>query len=238
MENKHTYLLELVKYPVLVFSIVLALVVLKYALGLQIGVLTEVSTSGVKFSEQSNQATLTAITELESKLADLSAKVSAIEERGPLLGANESGAEETSRSWDSEAFRASQTVSDETAKIAKISNKYYEKSEQKVERLKGWMWLGDYSDTWSKTTIASLNSGQPIDMAPQNIVVGTDYRVLGNMVVRAGLPPNNKEYFRAQPNLGVIPRNSKIRILKEPEGVDREFAVQYWAEVELLESAD
>ncbi|OZG72656.1 hypothetical protein BTA51_14090 [Hahella sp. CCB-MM4] len=62
---------------------------------------------------------------------------------------------------------------------------------------------------------------------------GTEYRVLGNMVGRDGLPPQiPKKYYRARTSLGIVPRGSVVTLLAEPESVDREFALQYWANIE------
>ena len=225
MEQKTAWI-ELLRYPVLVFSIVLALVALKYTLGLQIGVLTEVSTDGLKFSEESNQATLEAITEIESRMNDLSARLAAMEQQStdPV---------EAPPMARVEASPATQTVSDATASIAKIRTHL---PEAKKDAIRGWIWMGNFDGSWSKPTLAMLNTGQPLDLEPEKIVAGSEFRVLGNMVIRDGLPRNDKEYYRAQKSLGVVPRNSVVRLLSPPQAIDREFAVQYWAEVEWIDN--
>ncbi len=52
--------------------------------------------------------------------------------------------------------------------------------------------------------------------------------------MRDGLPANDAEYFRAKKIVGTIGRGTRIRLITSPKGVDREFATQYWAEVEAL----
>ena len=49
------------------------------------------------------------------------------------------------------------------------------------------------------------------------------------------LPPNNDEYFRDSPQLGVIPAGTIIKIKDNPHGIDREFATQFWVKVEVME---
>jgi hypothetical protein len=221
MEQKTATFIELLKYPVLVFSIVLALVILKFTLGLQIGVLTEVSTDGLKFSAENNRATVEALTELETKVNDLSQRLLAMEggERSPLHSPPPAKIEASS---------TTQTVSDATASIAKLRTQL---PEAKQDALAGWIWIGNYNGSWSKPTLAMLNTGQPLDLKPDQIVVGSEFRVLGNMVIRDGLPPNDDDYYRAQKSLGVVPRDSIVRLVSAPEAIDREFAVQYWAKV-------
>lgn len=229
MSEKSSEIVELLKYPVLVFSIVVALIIVKYSLNLEFGVVTEVSTDGLKFSEKSNKATLEAITELEAKLNDMSVRL-AVLEKADEQGDERKSAQKTS--WaKAEAFYASQAVSDSTARIAEL-NTEIPGGETKV--VSGWMWIGNYDKQWTKTTISQLDTGQPIVIAPKNMRIGTQYRVLGNIVIRDGLPPNDKDYYKARKNLGVISRGSVVTLVKAPEPIDREFAVQYWAEVEYV----
>lgn len=224
MSDNNSQLIELLKYPILVFSIVLALIIVRHALDLEFGVVTEVSTEGLKFSEKSNDATLKALMELETKLNEMAVRLDRMED--PMDSSPESMAEV----WD-QTFVVSQTVSDATANIAQL-NKQVKAEGNTV--LSGWIWIGNYSDNWSKASIASLATGQPIDLDPTKMQPGTEYRTLGNMIVRDGLPPNNKDYYKSKASLGVVPRGSVITLLDTVEPVDREFAVQYWAKIEFL----
>ncbi len=222
METKGNHLVELIKYPVLVFSIVLALILLKYSLNLEFGMITEVSTDGLKFSEKSNKEALKAIAGLELRLNDLSVRINSIEDRDSENGVDADQIE-------FKAFTASQEVSDATANIAQLSPPIQGKQS---EALAGWMWIGNYTDEWSKTPLAHIDTGQPIKIALTNMQVGTEYKVLNNMVVRDGLPPNDEDYYHARKILGVVPRGSRVRLLKKPESIDREFTIQYWAKAE------
>ncbi len=224
MSDNNSGMVELLKYPVLVFSIVIALVIARYLLDLEFGVITEFSTDGIKFSEKSNATTLQAIIELEEKLNNLAVRLEEVEQNGPPTSMDVSVAKAA-------AFSASQTVSDATAKMAELRS---EIPGGEDKRISGWIWIGNYDQEWSKSSISKLGVGQPVTMAPQKMKVGTEYKVLGNIVIRDGLPPNDKEYYRARKSLGVVPRGSIVTLLKQPEQVDREFAIQYWAEVEYV----
>ena len=223
METRSTHLIELAKYPVLVLSIVLALIILKYSLDLEFGMITEVSTDGLKFSKKSNKAALEAITELELKLNDLSVRLSSIE--------NKDTSDSSVEQIKAETFFASQEVSDATATIAKLSPPI---QGTKSETLIGWMWVGNYDNEWIKTPFARIDTGQPLEVGPVRMQAGTEYKVLGNMVIRDGLPPNDEDYYRARKSLGIVPRGSIVRLLDSPKGIDREFAVQYWAKIEYI----
>ncbi len=220
MENKHAYFIEIFKYPILVFSIVLAVLILKVSLGLEFGVVTELSTSGLKFSEQSNQAALKAISELELKLGELSLKVEALEEGGHPESA-----------MVQNNFTATQEVSDSTAAIARLTAGT---QDSKPTVLTGYMFIGNYTKDWDKTTIGRLDTGYGNTTPPAEMRQGMQYRVLGNMVIRDGLPPNTDEYYRARANIGVVPRNSLVTLLDNPEAVKRDSVVQYWAKVEYI----
>jgi len=67
MNGGGSAIVDLLKYPLLVFSMLLALVAAKLFLGLEFGAVTEVSTGGVKFAEKS-RATFDALTDLEVKV--------------------------------------------------------------------------------------------------------------------------------------------------------------------------
>jgi hypothetical protein len=204
---------------VLVLSIVIGLVVVKHSFDLEFGVVTEVSTEGLKFSERSNTATVEAMADLETRLNDALVRLETLEANvteGKVDNALKA-------SW------ISQAVSDKTAKLAELSSEI-DGTEDKAVR--GWVWVGNFDKEWSPATLALLTTGQPVAMAPDSMQSGTEYKVLGNMVLRDGLPPNDEQYFRARENLGVVPRGAMVTLLSSPRGLDRGFAVQYWAPVE------
>ncbi len=236
-KNWKGHLIDLIKYPILVFSIVIAIVVLKLFLGLEFGVVTELSTSGLKFAERSNDTTLKAITELETSLNDATVRIESLEQQLTDLK-NNSGETLTSNpdndieaeNYNLKAFSAAQFVSDSTANIASLRSGL----EQKTEKLVGYIWIGNYQNKWQKMNLVWGDNGRIVDIKPQEMVPGTSYNVLGNMVLRDGLPPNNSEYYKARKNIGVIPRGKQITLLSLPEMIDREFANQYWAKVEYI----
>jgi hypothetical protein len=223
MPEKSNHTVELLKYPVLVLSILVALVALKFILGFEFGFVTEVSTQGIKFAEQS-QATLEALAQLEVRVSESEVRIGAVEEN------LQAPAAEVKR-VESKVDMAAQRVSDATAKIAHLRTAT---PHIKEAPLRGYIWIGNYDTAWDSPRLARLDNGQPIEMPPKQIQPETRYRVLDNLIVRDGLPPNDAEYYRARENLGVIPRGGIVSITKEPKGIDREFAVQYWAEVELV----
>jgi hypothetical protein len=209
---------ELLKYPVTVFSILLALIIAKYTLGISFGVVAEVGPGGVKFAQDA-----------KAEIADIAGKLN-----GAIVAIEElkkqSGSKEVASSRVQTAiFAATQTVSDQTAQLAKLS------SDQPVgsSKQKGFIWIGDYKNGWTNVKLGAVDTGQPITASPETLLSGTEYSILGNMVVRDGLPSNDSDYFRGRKSLGVIPRGTKVRLVRAPVPIDREFAVQYWAEVEL-----
>lgn len=210
-------MVELLKYPLTILSLLIALIVAKYTLGVSFGAVTEVSLEGVKFTQDA-----------KGEIADLAGKLNgalaAIEELKKQAGSKET----FSPRAQSEIFAATQTVSDQTAQLAKLSSVQAAGSPKQ----KGLIWIGDYKNGWSRVLLSAIDTGKQIVVPPDKLLSGTEYSVLGNMVVRDGLPSNDADYFRGRKSLGVIPRGTKVRLVRAPAAIDRGFAVQYWAEVE------
>jgi hypothetical protein len=100
--------------------------------------------------------------------------------------------------------------------------------------LKGYIWIGNYNQTWTSPQLAQPETGKPMSVSPNQFKTGEEYIVLGNLVVRDGLPANDESYYRGRKSLGVIPQGTRIRLINGPVPIDRQFAVQYWAEVQVL----
>lgn len=221
MSEQRSHIAELAKYPVLVFSILIALVLAKFLLGLEFGAITEVSTGGVKFAEKS-QATFEALTNLEGTVNQALVEIENLKKNLPSAAANTSEVRTL-------ILDAAETVSDQTARVEEIG--VATASEKK--RMRGYIWIGNFKNSWQRLQLASLETGQPLELPPEQIKQGTEYTVLGNMVVRDGLPQNDKEYFKGRNSIGVLPRGTRIRMAQPPIAIDREYAVQYWAEIEV-----
>jgi hypothetical protein len=218
MGEQRTWI-ELLKYPIIILTVLLAAIAARYTLGIEFGRVTEISKEGIKFE----QAAGVEIVDLASKVSSLTITVDELRKNSP---ANQT----LSPQAETDIFEAAQTVSDPTAKLASgLTNAAFEKS-------RGFIWIGDYKDGWSKTTIASPGSAQPVSIPPDKLLPGTEYQMRCNVVVRAALPPNDAKYYRSPESrgIGVIPTGAKIRLVKQPQGIDRKYAVQYWAEVEAL----
>lgn len=220
MENRQI-VIELLKYPILVLTIVLSLLTLKHCAGLQFGVLTKVGPGGAEFAQQT-QATENAVSELEARLNETQVRLAALE-----MQSKPSTAE--TRRVETEADSAAQIVSDATAQIAVLR-----RSTSGVSTA-GYIWIGNYKQKWQPAKFARLDTGQPVEIPPMQMTQGTQYRVLGNMVLRDGMPANDQDYFRSRASLGVVPRGTVVSILEPPLGIDREFAVQYWAKVRVAQ---
>jgi hypothetical protein len=224
MDEKTSTWIDLVKYPVLVLTILICAIIAKYALKLEFGVVTELGTTGVKFAEKSR--------ETGAALADLSGKISAIsveldqikkqmQTQSPHLVMN-----------DDAAFDAAQTVPDQIAKTA-MALPIPREGNAKIESApKGCIWIGNYKDGWKINKLADSKSGQPITIPPEAIQPGSVFMVMGNMVVREGMPENNPSYFKGKASIGVLSRGTLVRIISAPKAIDRQFTIQYWAEVE------
>ncbi len=105
--------------------------------------------------------------------------------------------------------------------------------------LRGFMWIGNYgSGGWSRANLQVRGSGAVLQTSPNEMAPGDEYVVRANLVLRDGLPSNDADYFRARASLGVATNGTTVRLESEPVPFDREFAVQYWAEVSMAAPGD
>lgn len=220
MSDNQPAWIELGKYPITILSIFLALVGAKYVLGITFGPVSEISADGVKFSQDARG-------EIASLSAQVNAVTKSLEEMKRQLPSTQLSAEARSA-----VFEASQIVSDQTAQVTKL----YTAADSTKSALTGYIWVGDYNNKtgeWTRIKLVSPQTNATVTTPLTQISPGTIFAVTGNLVVRDGLPQNDKDYYQGRKSIGVIPSATHIKILSAPVGIDREYAVQYWAQVTL-----
>jgi hypothetical protein len=225
MDSNQSGIIPLLKYPVLILSILIAMVFARWVLGIDFSRLSKVGTGGVEFFEKEQQIS-TAMNAMEERLNESLIRIQNLEVKLNLPGAEQRS--------ESQNFETTQRVSEETAQLARSASPG---KETILKNRQGYIWIGNYNNSsqkWEQPQLATLE-GQPPSRSPSEMVEGSQYTVLGNMVLRDGLPENNVEYFRGRKNIGVIPRGTRITFLSTPKGIDREYAVQYWVKVEINE---
>jgi hypothetical protein len=162
------------------------------------------------------------ITDLSSRL---NGALAAIEELRKTLPAPEVRSAEARAT----VFEASQTVSDQTARLASLAKG----PASEAGANSGYIWIGDFRQAWSRVKLGDADQGKAIATPPADLLPGTEFKVLGNMVVRDGLPSNDTQYFQGRKSLGTLPRGTKVRLVEKPVPIDRGGLVQVWAKVEL-----
>ncbi|NJK41167.1 MAG: hypothetical protein HC934_07100 [Acaryochloridaceae cyanobacterium SU_2_1] len=210
--------LEILKYPTLVFSMLLALIIARFTLGIQFGSVTEISKEGVKFEETAS----TALAEIDSRVSELETKAKEIQ----IPNADKNKVM-------TQSFTASQMVDNSTAQVALSSEK------NRQDALVGYIWIGNYTPQkgWSEVNLAQPGTGAKLGSQPSEIRVNATYIVQGNMVVRDGLPADDEQYFRGRANLGVIPVGTDVEILEKPVGIEREGTRHYWAKLRVIKAS-
>ncbi|MCW9015966.1 MAG: hypothetical protein OQJ89_03315, partial [Kangiellaceae bacterium] len=197
----------------------------KYLLDFDISRATKIGTGGIEFSEQ-QERTSEATEELDRQLKEAIARIAILEKRldNPTNQINENERRQILE-------EAAQEVSPAVAKLSKSAEKG---GKSLVYNVSGYIWIGNFKDKWQKPVLIGLD-GQIIQKSPDSINPGEQYTTRGNMVIREQLPQDNKDYYKGSRSLGTIPVGTRVRIEEIPEGIDREFAVQYWAKVVVLE---
>lgn len=221
-ENKKNVYLELLKYPVMVFSILFGLVGGSWMLGLDFSRITEVGPTGIRLAEVREDAAL-AVTDLEERLDDALARIQALEEQqGP---------------GEAIIKPVYSTVSEPSDAVARLSRSVDETGTL-LKGKSGYVWIGDYdvdTERWTQQNLLHVDDRTPFDKPVAAMARGSQYRIGVNTYMRVALPANDEEYFRGQKAAGVIPRGTLLTVIGEPVSIDREFAVQIWAEVEVAE---
>lgn len=216
---------ELLKYPIMVASIFLALFGARHLLDFDIGRATRIGADGIEFAEQ-QERTSEATQALDQALKEALARIEVLENSVNNPSAN---LDATERKRILEA--SAQEVSPEVAMLARSTVR---DGKSLVYGKVGYIWIGDYQREWLKPRLVGLD-GQVIEKAPQAIEVGERYSLRANIVLRKEQPQNNAEYYRGSPSLGVVTSGTQVQIEARPTGIDREFAVQYWAKVKVME---
>lgn len=223
MSEKQPAWVELARYPLLVLSLFLAAWASKCALDLDFGRLESVGAEGLRF--RTEEAQTQSLVEIETRLNELRAAVDSLQTTGARPE------EATAPTLDA----ATQTVSDQTARVTELREEA-----RPADVREGFVFIGNYGpEGWDRAMLLRTGAEDgPVTRPPDQLRVGEEFVLRGNMVLRGGPPPNNEQYYRAVPSLGVIPRGTRVELLGEPVGIDREFAVQYWARVRPLRSAE
>jgi len=134
------------------------------------------------------------------------------------------------------------TVSDN---IARLSKSWDNEGTTLLKGKTGYIWIGDFNTKegkWANAQLTNIGRDPGLDLAPNEMQVGTKFRVKGNVVLRGSLPANDAKYFRGQENLGVIPSGTVVTLAAAPGGIDRSqfnarlkdsgsLDIQYWVRV-------
>ncbi|AHG91402.1 hypothetical protein J421_3865 [Gemmatirosa kalamazoonensis] len=229
-EQLHRLVVELFKYPIVVFSVLVALVLAQRFLGVRFGAVASIGPDGVSFVAHTD--TLNArVLQITSQLADTRAALERLQHTGEL-GAD--SAKKIAAHLEQESFDGLQTVSDAQAKLSRSLSS--DDNRPLLSGQDGWIWIGNYtpgSPRWEKPKIRPL-AGGALPTPPEQINRDDEFLVSGNMVVRAGLPPNTTDYFLEQPSVGAIKRDTRVQALGQPQAVQRPYARQYWMKVHVV----
>lgn len=205
-------------------SILLGVVVADWWLEIDLSRMSEIGPEGLKLAQETREDASAAISELEIALADVSARLDALErDAGAVVPSPTPTKPEVDQ------------VSDATARLSRSP---VEGRATVLEGRIGYIFIGNYdtaSSTWTDPVLLRLDSAQAERAGPGEMLIGSQFRLRLNMVLRDGVPANDVEYFRSRQNLGVLPRGTLVTLLERPVGIDREFAVQHWAKVGVAE---
>ncbi len=216
--NKTKPMNELLKYPILIVSVVLAIIILDN-LGYSV---TSFGSGGIGLEKNAETSV-----ELSTKLDSLELVVANLSK---LVAQGSPGGSEEAEITLEDKFEFQ--ASDLTTKIKQNLRNLKGEDSRKT----GWIWIGDYDSTtakWSKIAIKTIGSEEKYSASPELIKRGETYEVMGNMYVREKLPPNTVSYYRSVKSVGIAPKGTEIEVVQQPTGIKRNHATQYWLKIEM-----
>ncbi len=229
---------ELLKYPILVMSIVLGIVVLDY---FEYNIVS-LGTGGIEVEKRITN-TLEGSQELSRKVDSLELLVAQLfesrqienQEQIDRLVSDGSGLQKsdlndtiTGVSVKSHISTYQFQASDLTTKINKDLDEI-KHANSKV----GWIWIGNYAEKAWSTCMLKRIDGKALPIgSPESIQKNEVFEVTGNMYIRKYLPPNTDSYFRSVNAVGIVPNGSEVEVLEPPQAIDRGFQVQYWMKIQ------
>ena len=221
--------LEMLKYPVMMITVIVGLVLAEWLLDIDVSRITKIGPQGIELVQETREHTSAAVSEVETKLKELTARMEALEKKTDT-------SEFSLTRKDTLLLRAEfDEVSDAVSQLSMSQSK---STRTVLVGRQGYIFIGIYNSTdgeWKRAILGRQDSRQPVTSAPDQLLVGGRYLVDTNMVLRDGLPPNDEQYFRSRKNMGVIPRGTLVALLDQPVGINRGFAVEFWAPVEVSE---
>ena len=221
---------EMLKYPVIMTTVLLGLFLAQELLGIDLSNLSKLSfgSLAVEFDDKTRNESSSAISEFEIKFSELSNRMDAFEKTTNKRGSLPS---QTPKSLSAEL----NVVSDEVSQLSKSQSRF---TKTTLFGRHGYIYVGIYNssaDEWKRAILLRPDSGQPVTSAPDELPVGGMFLLQANIVLRDGLPPNNKEYFKSTKNIGVIPSRTLVALRGQPVGIERKYSVEYWAPVTVSE---
>lgn len=219
--------LELCKYPVIAATVLLSMLLLKLMFGIDFGNVTGIKTpmAEVQFGEEQTAA----FTDMTMRLQVLEQAV--LEFRGAPSSSKPVGRAGVTI----EAPAASLDTQSVSAQTAVLTNLPTSRKETTAARAEGYIFIGNETGgRKSSMLIGNADDGAALTTPLAQLSEGSEYKALANIVLRKVMPKDDEAYYRASDPLGTIPQGTRIRLKSAPQPVDREFAVQYWAQVEVL----
>ncbi|MBI3435690.1 MAG: hypothetical protein HY056_11540 [Proteobacteria bacterium] len=124
---------------------------------------------------------------------------------------------------------STEAISRNAAQFVKLATRGIEIS--RPEHQEGFIWIG--SDAEGKSNLRNPATNAPV--TPKDVVANTAYRVIKNLVFRAGAP--DRERYISTDSLGVIPEGTLVTaVAAAEEPYSRPTGKQYWLKVQVERS--
>jgi hypothetical protein len=238
-EGKNMKWLDLLRVPIIAFSIVLALYLSSKILDIDFSKIESIGTQGIKLREEQAEDISMITAELEERINYLKLLLEGIKEIKSIE-------EDALNKFIANNYIELQTVSDEFADLSKPSNK---ESHTIFKNDRGVIWLGNYdtdSSKWLSIKLRKAIDGLEITKSPETLhpdklnmndmYIIEDY----NLILRTDIPRNNYDYLNAFDTKafrikGIVPKWTKLRFTEYPHQVKSSSIIQYWANIEVEE---
>jgi hypothetical protein len=213
---------ELLKYPITVLSITLCLIGLSKCGGFD--------NLKAKFGDTELSAQSANNTKVSASLEN---RIQVLEQIVSALNTHNRDSNVIKTTLDTSVYELNTVNDAQVLKLVQQEQKMAVQSGSKTQT-DGWIFIGNYNpatNTWDRLNLVDEMQQLPPKFKPEDINIGSTFKVSGNMSIRKSLPPNDAMYYNGVKQVGVALRNTKVRVEEKPVGIDREVFVQYWMRI-------
>ncbi|MEQ9298694.1 MAG: hypothetical protein RIF33_09035 [Cyclobacteriaceae bacterium] len=218
---------ELLKYPILVFSVILGVIFLDH---FDYDVVS-LGTSGIEIEKR--------ITNTLVDAKALSMKVDSLEQIINSLAISHTPPAEAffNKSNKGNAGSFTPSITPEPTKTLRIASDLTTKFNKSIEEVSknrfivGWVWIGEYNtltNDWSDVAVREAGDAKPFGKQPATLTEGDAIVTMANLYIYDKLPETNDA---SRKSIGILAKGTMVEVQQKPISVDSSMLKHYWIKI-------